>query len=114
MLQKILILTICLLAIATMVVANEANEEANMQGCVRCTAPDRMSSQCFTEAFCRKNRPGYIPVKTHPGHPNYDCVLVPPKWQKQVGNPCATRGYRKEKKVARRKAKNKRLRKRRL
>ena len=27
MLQKILILTICLLAIATMVVANEANEE---------------------------------------------------------------------------------------
>ena len=77
--------TICLLA--TMVVASKANV------CVRCTTPDRTTSQCFTEAFCRENRPGNLLVRVHPGHPEYDCVRVPAKWQKQVGNPCASRGY---------------------
>ena len=32
-------------------------------------------------------------VRVHPGHPEYDCVRVPAKWQKQVGNPCTSRGY---------------------
>ena len=54
-----------------MVVASKANV------CVRCTTPDRTTSQCFTEAFCRENRPGNLLVRVHPGHPEYDCVRVP-------------------------------------
>jgi hypothetical protein len=58
--------------------------------CVRCQAPDSMTSQCLTAEFCLANRQGWNLIR--PKGELWDCVPHPPRWQKQVGNPCATRG----------------------